>query len=207
MIVLDRNGARFNYRVGGAIYRTGTVLLQTSDDIYFWVVPNGRVEMLESAEEALAREIREELGVEPRLGRLLWLVENLFPLDGLRFHEIGLYFLVDVPPPDVPDGEFCSPEPGTPQRLVPHEQSRDALARVFIVVAGWLPRCRRQRCACLGDELSAGLIQTHLRAARVVGTGVDVQHVLPMVDELPAGFTGPAPLLLQPRRELVSLSV
>jgi len=108
VIVLDRNGARFNYRVGGAIYRTGTVLLQTSDDIDFWVVLGGRVEMLESAEEALAREIRKELGVEPRLGRLLWLVENFFPLDGLRFHEIGLYFLVDVPRPTSRTASFAA---------------------------------------------------------------------------------------------------
>ena len=116
MIVFDRNDTRFNFRVGGVICRGGHVLLQTAADIDFWVVPGGRVEMLESAEEALGRELREELDVQPRVGRLLWIVENFFQFDGIRFHEIGMYFLADVPP-QVPDGEFESSEPGVPLRM------------------------------------------------------------------------------------------
>jgi len=90
VIVLDRNGARFNHRVGGAIFRTGSVLLQTSDDIDCWVVPGGRVEMLESAEEALAREIPEDayalssVAAELRISQVVdapnWTVTAFFPL-------------------------------------------------------------------------------------------------------------------------------
>jgi 8-oxo-dGTP pyrophosphatase MutT (NUDIX family) len=116
VIVFDRNGTRFNFRVGGIICRADNVLLQTTTDIDFWVVPGGRVEMLEAAEEALAREIHEELGVQSRVGRLLWIVESFFPLDEVRFHEIAMYFLADVPA-NVPDHEFDSPEPGIHLRL------------------------------------------------------------------------------------------
>jgi len=116
VIVFDRDGVRFNFRVGAAIYRAGSVLLQTFDGIDFWVVPGGRVEMLESAENALQREIREELEVEPRIDRLLWILENFFQFDGRHYHEIGLYFLVNVPDA-VPDGDFASPEAGIAQRL------------------------------------------------------------------------------------------
>src|SRR4051794_13694410 len=111
MIVFERNAVRFNFRVGAIIYRHDAVLLQSAADIDFWVVPGGRVEMGESAAEALERELREELQVEPKVRRLLWLVESFFVLDGVRFHEICMYFLAEVPP-SVPDGEFDSPEAG-----------------------------------------------------------------------------------------------
>jgi 8-oxo-dGTP pyrophosphatase MutT (NUDIX family) len=116
VIVFDRNQARFNFRVGAAIFRANTVLLQTVDDIDFWVVPGGRVEMLEPAAEALAREIQEELEVQPRVERLLWMIESFFVMDGVHFHEIGMYFLTHLPP-QVPDGEFYGWEPGTRLRL------------------------------------------------------------------------------------------
>jgi ADP-ribose pyrophosphatase YjhB (NUDIX family) len=116
VISFDRNNTRFNLRVGGAIYRASTVLLQTVDEIDFWVVPGGRVEMLESAEDALVREIHEELGVEPEIQRVLWIVENFVSFEGVHFHEIGLYFLASVSQ-SVADGMFYNSEPGTPLRL------------------------------------------------------------------------------------------
>ncbi|HEY3062276.1 MAG TPA: NUDIX domain-containing protein [Chloroflexota bacterium] len=112
MIVFDRSGARFNYRVGGVALRAGKVLLQSAENMGFWVLPGGRVEMLESAEIALARELREELAVEARIKRLLWLNENFFPLDGLAYHEIGLYFLVDLPDSVPFDSDFYARDAG-----------------------------------------------------------------------------------------------
>jgi 8-oxo-dGTP pyrophosphatase MutT (NUDIX family) len=41
-------------------------------------VDTGPTIELEPSREALAREIREELGVEPTVGRLLWIIEKLF---------------------------------------------------------------------------------------------------------------------------------
>jgi ADP-ribose pyrophosphatase YjhB (NUDIX family) len=52
----------------------------------------GSVEFGELAAHALAREIREELGVEIREVQLLGVLENLFTLDGRQAHEVVFVF-------------------------------------------------------------------------------------------------------------------
>ena len=113
MILFEQGSARFNFRVAGVAYHAGRVLLQRVEDVAeFWFLPGGRVEMLESATDALVREINEELGVTPRVERLLWVVENFFDMHGYAYHELGLYFSM-VLPDEVPrDGEFESSELG-----------------------------------------------------------------------------------------------
>jgi ADP-ribose pyrophosphatase YjhB (NUDIX family) len=91
--------AIFNCRVAGVCIHDGHVLLQRSADDSFWFLPGGRVEMMESSEAAIKREMREELRLENdvRVTRLLWVVENLFTDldDGSPNHEIGFYYLVN----------------------------------------------------------------------------------------------------------------
>jgi ADP-ribose pyrophosphatase YjhB (NUDIX family) len=60
-------------------------------------LPGGRVEIGESAEEALAREIREELDCNVTPGRLLWVMENFFNHKDSAHHELGMYFAVTLP--------------------------------------------------------------------------------------------------------------
>jgi 8-oxo-dGTP pyrophosphatase MutT (NUDIX family) len=115
VILFDRGDARFNFRVAGVAYRGDRVLLQRAEGgIGNWFLPGGRVEMLEAATDALAREVYEELGVVPRIDRLLWVVENFFALDGFQYHELGLYFAIELPPEVVDDGEFAGSEPLVP---------------------------------------------------------------------------------------------
>jgi 8-oxo-dGTP pyrophosphatase MutT (NUDIX family) len=49
------------------------------------------------SDQALLREISEELGVTAELGRLVWVVENRFGHSDRRFHEIGFCYCVDLP--------------------------------------------------------------------------------------------------------------
>ena len=88
--------ARFNYRVAGIALESDRVLLHRAEIDDFWSLPGGRVSMGETAEEALIREMREEIGVEVIAERLLWVVENFFEYDGTPFHELGLYFLMTL---------------------------------------------------------------------------------------------------------------
>jgi ADP-ribose pyrophosphatase YjhB (NUDIX family) len=133
VIVYDIGEARFNYRVAGVAYRNGAVLLQRVEGIDGWFLPGGRVEMGEAATVALAREIGEELGVEPRIGRLLWVMENFFTLDGRNFHELGLYFAIELPETVPTDGEFNVSEPN--QTLWNRWFSLEEVARADVVPA------------------------------------------------------------------------
>ena len=87
----------FNYRVVGVAFNDQSVLLHKAEGDDFWLLPGGRVEFGESAEQALIREMREEIDVEVEIVRLLWLVENFFTYENKRYHEIALYFLMQLP--------------------------------------------------------------------------------------------------------------
>lgn len=98
MVTFDRGVTRFTYRVAGIIIENGSVLLQYSGSgLGSWLPPGGRAELLETSEESLRREMREELGEEVQVTRLLWFTETFFTLDNVNFHEIGMYYLVQLP--------------------------------------------------------------------------------------------------------------
>jgi ADP-ribose pyrophosphatase YjhB (NUDIX family) len=90
--------ATLKFRSAGLIVRRQEVLLHRGPEDDFWTLPGGTVEAGERSDEALCREIDEELHIaDARAVRLLWVVENRFVYVGRRFHEIGFYWLLDVP--------------------------------------------------------------------------------------------------------------
>lgn len=98
MVTFDVEGVRFVYRVSGVAIIDGRVLVhQFEGEDDFYVLPGGRVDVREPAEEALAREMLEELGCEVRVGRLLWVLDNLFTHRGVNYHELGLIFEILLP--------------------------------------------------------------------------------------------------------------
>lgn len=92
-------GGVFTVRVGAVILDSDRVLLQYDRalDDPFWVLPGGRVEFDEPARETAGREVREELGEETDVERLLWINENRFSRFG-EHHELGFYFLIALHP-------------------------------------------------------------------------------------------------------------
>ena len=88
---------RFNYRVAGVIIRDGHVLTCRQDDEDFVMLPGGRIEHGEASDISLAREIEEELKCTGAVGCLLFSVEEFFEREGESFHEIGKYYLVELP--------------------------------------------------------------------------------------------------------------
>lgn len=98
MITLTRDDIRFTFRVVGVAIHEGRVLLHQAEGDDFWALPGGRAELLEPAPETLRREMVEELNAEVEVDRLLWVVENFFLHQGLRHHELGMYFLMHFAP-------------------------------------------------------------------------------------------------------------
>ncbi len=94
MITFDRDTFSFTYRVAGVFVDQDRVLLQQFENVDWWCLPGGRVELGEQASIALQREMEEEIGCHVAVGRLLWVAENFYPDgdSGRTQHEIGLYF-------------------------------------------------------------------------------------------------------------------
>ena len=70
-IVLKTPDGRFNYRVCGVIIHEGRLLAMKDYASPYYYLPGGRVELHETAEHAVLREIEEELGVTARIARAL----------------------------------------------------------------------------------------------------------------------------------------
>ncbi len=88
----------FNCRVAAIVIRDDRLLVMRNDPQSHYYLPGGRVALGETAEQAVARELEEELGVTAAVVRPLWLHQNFFTPDGTcrRYHELCFYFLMDV---------------------------------------------------------------------------------------------------------------
>lgn len=130
MIVSSDGDFTFMYRVGGIAVHEGCLLVERNVTRGYHFVPGGRVEYGESAAEALAREVYEELGEEVQIGRLLLVTDNFFEQDGQRYQEAALYFLMTFAPDSKTlrrSGTFQGTEPGTVFQWLPVEELERAI--------------------------------------------------------------------------------
>lgn len=95
--IKPKTGPVFQMRVAGLGFSNGHVLVHRAKHENFWTFPGGGAEIGETSQETLVREMDEELGVTVSIGRLLWSVENFFHYEGRDWHELGLYYVMDIP--------------------------------------------------------------------------------------------------------------
>ena len=98
-----KSSNKFNYRVAAAIISNDKVLIMKDERSPYSYLPGGRVQMGETAEHAILRELDEELHITPVIFRPLWLVQNFFTEDAdrLNYHELCIYFLIDISKTDL----------------------------------------------------------------------------------------------------------
>lgn len=98
---------RFNYRVAGLLVQDNKLLIMQDKDQPYYYVPGGRIKMNEKSEDAVKREIQEELGVEVNVNRMLWVNENFFKEETLdeQFHEVCFFYLLELKDSEAFKGE------------------------------------------------------------------------------------------------------
>lgn len=89
---------KFNYRVCAMIISGNKILAMHDERSPYYFLPGGRVKIGETAEDAVIREVQEELGIVPKITRALWLNQAFFKedVDNLNYHELCIYFLMDI---------------------------------------------------------------------------------------------------------------
>ena len=94
MIANTFENKKFNFRVGAFVFDKSNnyVLLHRKINSNYWMLPGGRVEYVESTDEAISRELKEELGLNIS-GQLTLITENFFDNGNLKTHEIDFDFL------------------------------------------------------------------------------------------------------------------
>ena len=97
-ITFNTDHGIFNYRVCAMILSDNKILAMHDDRSPYFYLPGGRVAVGETAEEAVIREVQEELHISARIQRPLWLNQAFFQEDisGQSYHELCIYFLMDI---------------------------------------------------------------------------------------------------------------
>lgn len=95
-IIID--GVKFNFRVGLLVKMKKQVLVEYNQDYDFVVLPGGRVKTLESSEDALIREINEEMKIDLTNYNLefIGIDENFFELDNIKYHELYFIYKIEI---------------------------------------------------------------------------------------------------------------
>lgn len=167
MIDLTSNNIRFVHRTAGVAVNNGHALLHRAEWEDFWSLPGGRVEMRETAAEAIIREMREEIDADVRVERLLWVVESFFEYNNQAFHELGLYFHITLPP-DSPllatDNSFLGDESGIP------------------LIYRWFPQDALEPLELYPAFLKTGLQRLPQSIEHVINREVEI---LPIIDGVP----------------------
>lgn len=98
MISFDKEDTRFSFRIAGVAISNSKALLHRSEQDSFWALPGGRCEFSENSQETLVREIKEEIGVNIKIIKPLYFVENFFNYEGKAYQELSIIYLMEIHP-------------------------------------------------------------------------------------------------------------
>ncbi len=153
-------GGYFRHRAVAVCVDDGYVLLHKSVADDFWGMPGGRVEFGEASSQATVREMREELGLDASIERLLWVVENFFTRGDMRHHVLGMYYLISFPR-----------DAAIYDKTRTHEGVEDSELRLLF---RWFPIETLPEVRLFPMFLRTGLRELPLYPAHIVHTDTDV---------------------------------
>ncbi|HEM2786408.1 TPA: NUDIX domain-containing protein [Streptococcus suis] len=84
----------FGVRATALIIKDGKIFL-TKDSKGRHYTIGGAIAVNETAQDAVVREVKEELGVDSCVNQLAFVVENQFTHEGIDFHNIEFHFIVE----------------------------------------------------------------------------------------------------------------
>lgn len=109
-------------RTAGVLIKDNMILVQKDKNSNEYALPGGHIKIGETSENALVREIMEEIGVRIKCTRLLWSEECFWEWNGKQAHTICFYYRI----------EFCDKSDISENGFVPQKDNCN-------VVIGWLP--------------------------------------------------------------------
>ena len=84
----------FGVRATALIVKDNRLLVVEDEDGFYTI--GGAIQVDEATEDAVVREVKEELGVASRAVQLAFIVENRFEQAGIHYHNIEFHYLVDL---------------------------------------------------------------------------------------------------------------
>ena len=98
-ITFKMDGGYFLHKAGAIIIHDNHVLMVKNENFPYYYTVGGRVNLGETSEDAVMREVLEETGVRLEIERLAFVHENLFTgsIFGAKdelFHEVAFYYLM-----------------------------------------------------------------------------------------------------------------
>ena len=106
-IKMKTDDYNFKFRVSGLIIRNNKLLLVDMDNSGFLCLPGGYVELGETTEDAVKRELAEEIGKDVIIKKYLGVVENYFINKfSKKMHEISFYYIMDFAGTDIEETNF-----------------------------------------------------------------------------------------------------
>ena len=96
----------FRYRAAALIVKDGKLLVEKHVDYPVYYTVGGGVELGESSEEAVLREIWEETGLRLEIDRLAFVNERFLTVDGHDCHEVVFYYRMKPAEFDIAEGSF-----------------------------------------------------------------------------------------------------
>lgn len=87
-ITIDVENYKLNVRAAGIIIHNNKLLIHRNINKDHYALIGGRIEIGENSEDAVKREIREELGKEIQITGNVATIENFFEMESHKYHEI-----------------------------------------------------------------------------------------------------------------------